>query len=353
MPNAMRIIDNITELTAPGFVSGQTPMWDGTQFIPRRFPALSTRILIVDINGTNDFTSIKDACDYIATQSPAYNKVWEVHVKPGVYEEDSFTVPAGVQIIGDSAIPSYGVTGGECPTVKPKSYMTSGDFITSSPTALATFVNLYFDIQTSPSSTGAVNGFVCDYMFFVDCRFNFYNRNTANQLTGFLCNNTAYFNRCHISTTGTSNTWALRSNAGTILIRFSWLNGNGAKIKNGGSATCYVFMTKFNDSSKATNYDIENTSSNPVYVAQTNYWSTSGSLIYDLDRLVNVEAQGIREAASADITPLTVIAATGQTADLRVTKTATGAILESLTKDGELKLAVDPARKIFMSTSFI
>lgn len=41
-----------------------------------------------------DYTSIKAACDYVATQSPSASDAWAVIVYPGIYTEDPITVPA-------------------------------------------------------------------------------------------------------------------------------------------------------------------------------------------------------------------------------------------------------------------
>ena len=52
-----------------------------------------TRTILVDSGGMTDYDSIKDACDYVATQSPTTTTRWLILAYPGVYQEDPFTVP--------------------------------------------------------------------------------------------------------------------------------------------------------------------------------------------------------------------------------------------------------------------
>ena len=56
--------------------------------------------VFVDANGGAEFSSIKTACDYVATQTPTEGAPWNVVIYHGVYDEDAFTIPSWVSVAG-------------------------------------------------------------------------------------------------------------------------------------------------------------------------------------------------------------------------------------------------------------
>ena len=59
-----------------------------------------TNTVIVDKGGLGDYTTIKDACDYVATQTPSTSNRWQVLVMNGLYLENTFTIPAWTTVNG-------------------------------------------------------------------------------------------------------------------------------------------------------------------------------------------------------------------------------------------------------------
>ncbi len=59
-----------------------------------------TRTLIVDQGGLGDYTTIKDACDYVATQTPTSTTPWQILVMSGKYAESPFSIPAYATVSG-------------------------------------------------------------------------------------------------------------------------------------------------------------------------------------------------------------------------------------------------------------
>lgn len=54
----------------------------------------------VDKAGDGDFTSIKDACDYVAAQSNVGLEQWTIYIHAGEYDEDPFTLPDWTTLLG-------------------------------------------------------------------------------------------------------------------------------------------------------------------------------------------------------------------------------------------------------------
>lgn len=59
-----------------------------------------TRTVTVDQGGLGDYTTIKAACDYVATQTPTATTPWQIIVYTGKYSENPFTIPAFVTVSG-------------------------------------------------------------------------------------------------------------------------------------------------------------------------------------------------------------------------------------------------------------
>lgn len=59
-----------------------------------------TKTVVVDKGGLGDYTTIKDACDYVATQSPSTSNRWQILVMNGKYLESPFTVPTFTTVNG-------------------------------------------------------------------------------------------------------------------------------------------------------------------------------------------------------------------------------------------------------------
>jgi len=75
MPQAIRVIDQIGEIQID-------------------------RTVVVGQLGNGNYTTIKDACDYVATQSPAQTTPWQIFVLPGRYDESPFTIPDYTTVVG-------------------------------------------------------------------------------------------------------------------------------------------------------------------------------------------------------------------------------------------------------------
>jgi len=92
---------DINELKAEEFSSGQEPLWDGSKFGPvNRGAASNTNTVIVDVGGKGDYDSVKDACDYVATQGRASATPWQIVIYPGQYVEAAFTIPTYTTVYG-------------------------------------------------------------------------------------------------------------------------------------------------------------------------------------------------------------------------------------------------------------
>ena len=68
------------------------------------------KTVIVDLAGGGDYISIKNACDYVATQVDAdTSNQWLILVMPGLYEEDPFTIPQNTGVVSiEKGFGTYG-----------------------------------------------------------------------------------------------------------------------------------------------------------------------------------------------------------------------------------------------------
>ena len=71
-----------------------------------------------------DYTSVKDACDYVDTQTPSGSDPWTVLVFPGSYLEAAFTVPDFCNLISAGGLNSAILT----PTVGSTAFVTCGAY---------------------------------------------------------------------------------------------------------------------------------------------------------------------------------------------------------------------------------
>ncbi|MBL0320493.1 MAG: hypothetical protein IPP74_14555 [Alphaproteobacteria bacterium] len=76
------------------FVVGGKATFEDGMFTPW------TRTLIVDQGGHGDYTTVKGAVDYVATQTPTSTTPWQILVMSGKYAENPFSIPAYVTVSG-------------------------------------------------------------------------------------------------------------------------------------------------------------------------------------------------------------------------------------------------------------
>ena len=60
---------------------------------------IAQRVTVGQAGSDVDYNSIKDAVDYVTTQSPSVLSQWEIIVYPGVYIEDPMAIIAGINVI--------------------------------------------------------------------------------------------------------------------------------------------------------------------------------------------------------------------------------------------------------------
>ena len=88
-------------------------------------------VVIVDGEGGGDYTSVKDACDYVETQLDSdITNQWVILVMPGVYEEIPFTVPEKTAVTSFNGSISSTGDGFKTPMITPPTGDFSGTWIT-------------------------------------------------------------------------------------------------------------------------------------------------------------------------------------------------------------------------------
>jgi len=316
MPEIRRVIDELKEM------KGTSP-W--------------TRTVIVDIGGKGDFTSVKAACDYVATQSPTWNSRWTIYIQPGIYAESPFTVPEGTSLIGLGCPSLSGNEYRDSITIRTTTDLVSGAFITiDGSIANSQFVNLFLYVWMSSSATSDCQVISCSVansnLNFSGCRITAYNPSVTYNLTCIKTLGNGQLLNCRIGQLGTAKVIALESGA-TFVVQYCWINSKYGVQCNSGNL--YIFMSKFGDTTPMT-LDLNNVGGN-IYVSETQY-STSSGTITNVGRLYD-SVRGLREAANSTSTPLILKGATSQSANLTEWRSSLDAVLASIDKDGKISAA--------------
>ena len=105
---------------------GEEGKWVNVPIPPA--PADYTNMLVVDQNGEGDYTTVKEACDFVATQTPGSAHQWVIQVMPGYYTEQPFTIPTYCLVQGMGQTPTGNVA--HCVQISPASPWNGGTFIT-------------------------------------------------------------------------------------------------------------------------------------------------------------------------------------------------------------------------------
>lgn len=359
MPTAIRAITRVQDsddVTAtPGTGTDEYQLtWDDASkkfVLVDRMALPYTRTLIVDQGGRGAYTSIKDACDYVATQSPSSTNRWLISVTPGYYTELAFTVPTYATLKGTGA---PGTPGGTW--VVANASVSSGAFIMLN--NLAALQNLF--IGAAPDCTG--NFYLLDYpapttsqgYYVFDCWISF----QPVALNGFV----AYAVRNghgEIANT-TINTGSLTTVAVSgrdIGIANSRIYGGGGiavecRHPTGGTV---IWFTRIGGGDGGHNYTTELSAALPngkIYVYNTPYRSSGGTIVRDDRYFDNVQA--LREAVAADQTPLILKAAAAQTAGLVELQDSAGASLGTIFEaDGKANFAASGMKSAWTRTLIV
>ena len=335
MPLAISLLDDINDLRASGFASGDVPEWNGSGWnSPARGSSPWTRTVIVDQGGKGDYTSIKDACDYVATQSPAIATRWRILVLSGQYTEIPFTVPQFTSLIGSLQPISVGV-----PTdvrLYVNAAYPDGNFITLSSNSIVHGLTAYSPFSGTPSSD----------------RVMFYGAASC-AVTG-----------CFVQMLNSSQSYIYRHNhASGFTLAFNTFQANGATnvivdvvlggvtLANCNLAGIQTTLSAIFRNASSTTQTIYNcvitgspvldisTSAGTTTVYGTNIKKISGAgTVINYDGTVNTK-WGTKQAYTATDIPLTVKGATSQSANLIDIRNSADTLLASVDKDGKADMA--------------
>ena len=278
-----------------------------------------TNVIIVDVTaGRGDYTSVKAACDYVATQSPSSTNKWLIEIMPGDYIEDPFTVPTYTLLRGKLQDPILGSPYGV--QILPSADLTSGNYIT-----LANYAGLEAIGVTATMSAAA--GTACTVVSSALAQINrsyLYVRNNSTTFTLTTVKGTFTYVAHSVLSINTAGSGAVihchAQAGGGFQIKYSnfastSVIGSRAMLIEADS-TC--FYNRIGNTTGTTfPVDIEVTGGT-LYINNTPYktsaTSGAGTVVHH-DRFYPTSA-GVREAPTATDTPLTLTPAAGQTADL-------------------------------------
>jgi hypothetical protein len=306
-----------------------------------------TRTVVVDQDGKGDYTTIKEACDWVATQTRSSFLSWNIMVNPGIFQESPFTIPTYTNLIGYTYVSHNSTT-----TLQSSIYFaatnTSGDLITLA--GSGSNIN-YFYIGTyaiTPTgditliSAGAGQSNIANCWLGITARANVYNVRTIKK-TGSAA---LFVTGSAISATFSSGTDAngiVVENAGTNPVFFSYSNfvpqgtltGTGlANTSTGSIVLAYCRIGLISGTPYSTN-DIV-VGSGTAIINNTPIRKVSGTPTF-IDTYFSTPA-GLRTANTATDIPLSVVGATSQNANLTEWQNSAGTVLSSISPLGHLSI---------------
>jgi hypothetical protein len=310
------------------------------------------RVVVVDQGGKGDFTTIKEACDWVATQTRSTVSNWTIIVMPGRYIEEAFTIPSFTTLMGISNMSSVHTEATYLVMID-ISNITSGNAITMEGNSkLSGFIVYQSSTPTLEGNLTIIysNGSSCSVE-----RIQTYSTKSTSTYT---------LRHMHVPT-GKSmsigysviNAYASTANdaanligiesAGTLNLARSYIFpaiptgefGIGLKITGGTNLVYYSGFLKQSTVGWGT-YDIQVTGG--TLTVQNSTFRKYSGVMQDAFRF-KATATGIHEAIGATDIPLTIKGAADQTADLMQSQNSNGDVLFGIAADGNLKTAKSAA----------
>ena len=296
-----------------------------------------TRTVIVDYGGKGDFTTVKDACDYVATQSPGATAPWLITVNPSnnVYVESPFTIPSYTTVRGNMLFSHNDVDY----IAKIQINLTSGNGIVMG--VLSKIFGLYITQTGTP--TGNCNLIYSNSPSTAISNCVIYAVGTASTYTiRALCysgTSTIYISNSAFQHYGSSGTYSVvveNTNTGTLAINYSIFVeqiSTGIGIRNSGGGKIMIAHCKLSDNSGVGfgTYDLDNTSG-IINVNNTPYVKYNGTIVH-YDVLFN-SYSGAHIASSPTEIPSVIRGAVSQTASLVEFQNSSATVLAKVSGTG-------------------
>lgn len=307
------------------FSSAFTVSVDDDKMSIGRAGEMWTRMLFVDQGGKGDYTTIKDACDYVATQSPGALSQWTILVAPGTYTESAFTIPTYTVVRGMGQTPLGHAA--ECVSISNAS-ATGGQYITLS--TASSIDNCGITVATDAGATADVYALYSTSGARVhNCYITITSSTTSYQT--YALYGLFFIAHSTISNTGNYGTSAYFTDGSQIRFcnltsRSSLGTANYGVVNESGSTS--IFHTRFGSAAGDFFNTTINVTGGTVYINNTPYKTSSGSIIH-IDRIYTT-GSGLRESASATDTPLTIKQASGQSNPLVTLSDSAGSSLGNI-----------------------
>ena len=295
-----------------------------------------SKTLVVDALGRGDYTTIKAACDYVATLTPGSTNQWVIEVLPGTYAEAAFTIPTYCLVRGLGQTPTGNVA--HCVKITPVAPWTGGTFITMGSLAAIDNCGVELILDATATADGiGMSGTGRYTRLWVQGTNNASATRHLDLISGAIT--------IHGSVLGsTSNNTNMIKTTGASVIKYCHISGPGsvgttcnAIVATSGNTT--VFFVRFGAAAGSNfNYDIQVTGG-AVYVNNAPYKSATGAITH-IDKWAT-SVSGLQEAVAATDVVSTLKGATGQTANLLEVKDSADAVLMSISAAGDLSFATD------------
>lgn len=317
--------DNVLVVdTANGRVSSINFVGDGNTpaILGAGLKSPYTHVVVVDAGGKGDYTTIKGACDYVATQSPGSGNSWGIEVNPGIYYEVAFSVPAYTTVygIGSSCNQDH-----EIPMINFKN-VGSGTCLSLGNRAEISKTSIRWVFSDGGVQTGDLRIVSnTSYGRVSDCYFYIIANDASYDVSGIYCPSQGItVANCNVVTTniGSGKGYAVHSNGGTLNIQWTALFAEKAAYCQSGTLSLYQSMEY--PGSGGIQRD-----AGTLNVSQSSYLSSTGTITH-VDRTIYNNSQATWIAGSASQSPLILKGASSQTANLTEWQNSSGTVLSGI-----------------------
>lgn len=309
-----------------------------------------TKTLVVDAAGRGDYTTIKAACDYVATQTPSSSNQWVIQVLPGYYTEAPFSIPTYCLVQGMGQTPTGNVA--HCVQISPVVPWTGGTFITMGSIAAIDNCGILLPLDASATADGIGLSGSGRY---TRCWFQGIN-STVGVRNLKVISGGVVLQDCNVYVGG-SNSTAVHCSDGSA-IKKCWIYTSAAGtdifaiLMDGHNDDTVISFVRFGATSgNFFNYDIKVTDGR-VWVLYSKVKTYTGD-VRQLDKWAT-SLSGLQEAVAATDVVSTLKGAAGQTANLLELKDSADAILASISAAGKISagaLAVGSLSGLLKATS--
>ena len=306
-----------------------------------------SKMLTVDAGGRGDYTTIKAACDFVATQTPGSANQWVIQVLSGYYTEAPFTIPTYCLIQGLGQTPTG--NSAHCVRITPTAPWLGGTFITVNSLGAIDNCGIIATLDATATSNGIIASGNGRYT-----RCWFQGTNSTNGTYNLKdMSGGVILQDCNVYVGGSNSTAIYFSAGGAVKQCWIYTAASGTNIiainADGYNDDINISFVRFGaNSGNFFNYDIK-VDAGRVHVLHSNYRTYTGD-VREIGSAKNTLSGTLSAIAATDVVSTLKGAAT-QTANLLELKDSADAILMSISAAGKISGAAASGGNLTLESS--